>query len=333
MTLNDIAVRTNFSVNTVSHALRGESDISISTRDYIRQVALEMGYIGNSLAGTLRTGQSRIVAVIIPDIANLYFSIMVKLLEMRLQQDGYSILVMNTEENVDREVEAVRAALRFNVDGIIITPTQKSTQAIELMKNNHIPFVLLGRWFEGRHYESVSPDDFQCGYLATEHLLSLGHRRLLLLNGPDCISSSQERAAGFIEALRCAGVPETDATIHPLNAIDNTTGGDLCQYIQDIKSFTGLITFSDLLAWQVIQTLQDHHLRVPQDVSLVSIDNIQSHMSIPFPLTTVDTAKEELARTLVESLFRLMREGFTRTSHITLTPTLVIRGSTLPYHA
>lgn len=168
-----------------------------------------------------------------------------------------------------------------------------------------------------------------------EHLLSLGHRRLLLLNGPDCISSSQERAAGFIEALRCAGVPETDATIHPLNAIDNTTGGDLCQYIQDIKSFTGLITFSDLLAWQVIQTLQDHHLRVPHDVSLVSIDNIQSHMSIPFPLTTVDTAKEELAQTLVESLFRLMREGFTRTSHIhiTLTPTLVIRGSTLPYHA
>ena len=312
VTLNDIAVRTNFSVNTVSHALRGESDISASTRDYIRQIALEMGYIGNSLAGTLRTGQSRIIAVIIPDIANLYFSIMVKLLELRLQRDGYSILVMNTEENVDREVEAVRAALRFNVDGIIITPTQKSTQAIEMMKDNHIPFVLLGRWFEGRHYESVSPDDFQCGYLATEHLLSLGHRRLLLLNGPDCISSSQERAAGFLEALRCAGVPKTDATIHPLNAIDNTTGGDLSHYIQ---------------------ALQDHHLRVPQDVSLVSIDNIQSHMSIPFPLTTVDTAKEELAQTLVESLFRLMREGFTRTSHITLTPTLVVRGSTLPYHA
>lgn len=329
--MKDIAACTGYSVNTVSHALNGKPDIPPHTREYIVTTAKEMGYIGNTLAGSLRSGFTKTVAIIISDISNPFFAVMVKLLEAELRQSKYSTLIMNTDEDAALEKEHVMSAISKNVDGVIICPTQQNDEAIHLLKQNHIPFVLMGRCFEGHKFESVLGDDFLCGYLAADHLLRLGHRRILFLNAPSYISSSQERQNGYKKALQDAGVEFDPALVRTVDIVSHDAESLLSGLLHQGAEFSAIFTFSDLLAWETMYVLNANGYSVPKDFSLVSIDNLQSHIRYPFPLTSVDVSKEQMASLIVTSLYRLINDGFSATVKQVLKPKLIIRQSTLPF--
>jgi transcriptional regulator with XRE-family HTH domain len=191
ITLRDIAKDTGFSINTISHALKDKEDISEKTRQLIQQRAKEMGYIADSIAGSLRSGSTRTISVIVGDISNPHFGLWVREIETTAFKHGYSTLIINTNEDEDVEREAVVTAISKRVDGIIICPTQKPNGCIELLRSSGIPFVLIGRRFDGTDIDCVVLDDVQGGYIATQHLLNKGHRNVLFLNGPSHISSSR----------------------------------------------------------------------------------------------------------------------------------------------
>jgi len=326
--MKDIAMKTGYSINTVSHALNNNDDVQPSTRKFIQKVAKDIGYIGNMAAGSLRSGYTKTVAIIISDISNPFFSLMVKQIEEELRGRQYTTLIMNTEENPNDEMNAVIVSIRKGVDGIIICPTQQNNLAIDIMKKNEIPFVLLGRYFEGHRYESVICDDVQCGYLATKHLLELGHRKILFVNGPSHISSSKERQAGYIKALIEFEVPVDERMIRIVDLVENDCSKVLDDIIQGQTDTTAIFAFNDILAWGIIDCLCKAGLRVPEDYSIVSVDNLQSHFRIPVGLTSVDMAKTQMAGLLVSSLHRLIHEGFTATAKQVLTPELIVRDTT-----
>lgn len=329
ITIKDIAEYTGFSANTVSHALHGKSDISQETQNLIKSKAQEIGYIRNNQASALRSGKSKLIAIIIPDISNQYFSIMVKIIENYLRKYGYSILVMPTEEQAEREEKAVYSALQLFVDGVILCPTQINNSAIELMIKNDVPFVLLGRWFEQYNYASVSVDDMQCGYLAARHLLSLGHRHILFLNSMEYISSSRERFEGYRKAFNEFNVPLEMELIKTIPPINDNANNDIKRDLQSLwGKYTAIFTFSDLIALQAAYILKSSGYSIPDSISLVSIDNIQSHIAIPFYLTTVDSPKEEIAKYAVQTILALIRKENLASVHKTFTPELIIRNST-----
>ena len=218
VTLKDIAAATGFSANTVSRALSDKPDISEETKEIIRKKAEEMGYIANALASFLRSGVSRNISIIVGDISNPHFSVMVKEMQMLLQKKGYNSIIFNTEEKPEMERQAVTVSISQNVDGIIICPTPGGEANIGLLRHYGKPFVLIGRRIKenpgDKKASYVICDDENSGYIATRCLLNKGHRRVLFLNGPKEISSAAERLAGYRRALKEAGVPYDGRLVH-----------------------------------------------------------------------------------------------------------------------
>ena len=211
VTLKDIAAKTGYSVNTVSRALRDKDDIAVETREMIQRTAREMGHVSNTLAASLRLGYTNTMAVILGDISNPHFSIMMKEIEGYAWKAGYTSILFNTNENEELELAAIQSALNKNVDGIIIFPAQKTPDNLIYLKESGVPFVLIGRRDEA--YSYVVCNDELGGFQATKELLAAGHRDILLLHGATYISSARERLEGYCRAFREAGLPVNERLI------------------------------------------------------------------------------------------------------------------------
>ena len=243
VTLKDIAEKTGFTVNTVSQALRGSPKLREETKAAIRAAAKELGYVHNALAGSLRSGSSRTIAIIVGDTSNLRFSIQLHAFELAFRTLGYQVIVMNTDETAQYELDAVKNAVRSSVDGVLLCPCQKSRAAIDLLESCRTPYVLFGRCYDD--LPAVIWDDERGGYLAGQQLAQAGCRHILMLNVPDSISSARERESGFRRDLLA------------LDAACCLQGRGI-RIPQDIR----LIGFDDILS----------HIRLPFPLSSVSAD-------------------------------------------------------------
>jgi LacI family transcriptional regulator len=330
VTLQDIAFKTGFTKNTVSRALRNKPEISEVTRRLINDTAKEMGYITNTIAGSLRSGVTKTIAIILGDISNPHFGIMAKEVESTARRHFYNTFIINTDENYQLEEQAIYSALSKNVDGIIICPTQQNIEDIHLLKKKGIPFVLWGRHFENEpETDYVICNDLMGGYLATRHLIERGHRDILCLIGPSYISSARERLAGYKKALE-----ENKINYNPLLTREiSVTAGDCRQVVkkalEDKVNFSAIFAFSDMIAWEAVYTLNRNRLDVPKDIAVVGFDNIQSRMFLPLPLTSISPSKKKMARRAVDILLKKMNGSSTdQYFHDVIEPTLVIREST-----
>ena len=307
ITLKDIAQATGFSVNTVSRALRGKEDIAPETRQKIEEARQKMGYITNSFASSLRRGYSNTIAVILGDISNPHFSIMMSDIDLRARSFGYGAVLLTTNEDEELERKAIQEALNKNVDGIILCPCQKSDENIRYLQSVGIPFVLIGRRFESPDTDYVICDDELGGYLAAKELIRCGHRRILMLQGAPYISSARERLAGYLRAHEEAGLPADRALVCE-GSVMGEKSDDLYEHIlsRDL-GFTGVFAFSDLIAWDFWRFLHSRGYTVPEDVSLVGFDHIQSRLHIPYELCSICSHKKLMSVETVDVLVRRIR--------------------------
>ena len=326
--LTDIAAKTGYTVGTISKALQNKEGISHETREAIIKAAKEIGYIANAQAGALRSGSSKTIAIIVSDIANPLFAIEIKLCVQELEKHGYRAIVMGTEENPDREEQAVISALSKNVDGVLICPSQKDMRSIHLLRQNGMPFVLMGRRFEECEDDSIVCDDERGGYLAGEHLAGLGHERILVITAGQQISSSRERLKGFETALRERGIALDEELVIQSDASAHATGSMIDGILESGLEFTAIFTFSDYIAWEVIYALNRHGLQVPGDISVVGFDDVQSHMRFPPPLTTVHYPKTKIVTQSVELLLQRIAQGSDAPVCRVLDTALVVRQTT-----
>ena len=328
--LTDIAEKTGFTVGTISKALQNKEGISQETRETILKTAKEIGYIANSQAGGLRSGSTKTVAIIISDITNPFFAIEIKTCISALEKHGYSAIVMDTDESAEREEQAVISAINKNVDGVLLCPTQHSTAPIRLLQQNGMPFVLVGRRFADLEAPCVICNDEQGGYLAGRHLAQLGHRRIMLVTAGPRISSSRERLQGFHRAMSEMDVP----VLPELTYESDVSAHDAVRIIEDAlaagQEFTAVCAFSDYLAWELIFALNQRGLRVPQDVSVVGFDDVQSQLHFPPPLTTIHTPIRQICTQSVELLLQQIRSKAPENAQYIFETKLVVRETTLP---
>jgi LacI family transcriptional regulator len=329
VTLRDIAAATGFTMNTISRALKGKEDISARTRALVQREARRMGYIPNALAASLRSGKTKTISVIIPDISDPLFAIMVRDIEARLKEKDFDLFIQNTDEDDELERRAIRAAIGKKIDGVIICPCQKSAANIALMRDNGIPFVLMCRRFARGTDDYVVADDVRGGYLATRHLIQRGHRDILYLNAPSHISSARERLQGYRQALLESGISYRKALVREVPI----RGGECSRTLQVLLKarvpFTSVFCFSDLMAWEAISFLQGKGRAVPRDVAIVGFDDIQSRLYYPYPLTSVGYGKKKIADMSVDTLMKII-ENPARGSRVqrAVDVTLVARRST-----
>lgn len=315
-TLQDIAKACGYSANTVSRALRNDSRLPLETRNAIIQTASLMGYIRNSSASTLRLGTSRTIAVIVNDISNPYYSNMLSEMDVLLQQQDYHMMILCTQVNDDLAEKMIHLAISRSVDGILFFP-HNNADHIEYMRRAGVPFVLLDRWIKGVTVDTARCDDEMGGRLVGEHLVALGHRKMVYLAGPNVNSSQLDRQAGLTGALEKAGLPSGSLKVIPWQPyFQKPQPGELQAVLEPIN-YTAMITYNDELAYYCMNDLRLQGVRVPEDVSLISFDHIRrGHAYLP-PLTSVTADSPGVVETAVKLLLN-------RIDHRDLPPQIVV---------
>ena len=323
-TLQDIADRTGYTVNTVSRALKNKSDISAATREYIRQAADEMGYIRNQMASSLRSGQTKTLGVVVGGMSNPYYSVMTDAIQNVAAEYGYSLFIFCSRDNPELELQVVETAISRQVDGILLFPCRGSGRTIERMKAAGVPYVLMAR-----HLDSPEDDWVVCGeeegaYLAAKHLIDAGHTRLGFLSSFDVVGSSEWRTHGFLRALEEHGLPRENGLLACCSGEDEIRA-QLSTWRQD--GVTGIFVFCDLEAWFAVSILHSQGLSIPRDMAIIGFDNIQSILPVPAPLCSVGYDIPAMARSGIDLLRKRIHREDMPAQHITFRPTVVCRGS------
>ena len=308
ITLKDIAEACHYTVNTVSRALRDDPRLPEATRERIRRTAVEMGYIRNSLASTLRSGKSGNVAVIVNDIHNLHFCTMLSRIDVELRRGGYNMMILCMQLNEELGEQMIHSAISQSVDGILYFPYLNSPSHIEYMEKNNVPFVLLDRRIQGKVTDNARCDDVRGGEMAGEHLARLGHRKYLFLSGVDQSSSQIDRLDGFLRSMRACGIPESGVRIVPGDTVEEALAEGRIGDLLFPMDYTAIISFRDEVSYPVMLALEEHGVAIPGDVSIVSFDHLRGEIPYLPKLTSIYADNDSVAAQGVRLLLNRIRD-------------------------
>lgn len=286
VTLRDLAQACGCSVTSASRALKNHTTISKNLRERVHNAALELGYIPNNIAGSMRTGTTNTIAMIMPETMNPYYSITTNIIEKYAAKNGYTTLIITTGNVTERELNAVHEALRKKVDGVLFNPIQQTSEAVEVLQRNNVPFVLIGREFKDLALDCVRPDDKQGVYLTTKHMLESGRRRFLMLNSFEFIPSSSDREAGFRQALSEFGVSVAPGDIHYIPTDKGCCSQLINQVFSQGKPYDAISCYCDVLAYEAYYTLKLLGIHCPEDIAITGVDDLHSHIVFPIRVTS-----------------------------------------------
>lgn len=294
--MEDVAEVVGVSVNTVSRALNDKPDINSDTKRRILEVAEKLNYHPNRLARGLRRQKSGIIGVIVADIANPYFSTLVKGLEEEATERDYSIILQDTDEKYQNEVDAIETMMEERVDGIILSPVQTEAGTVEKLKDHHVPFVLVARRFPDIDTDYVISDEVTGAYRATKFLLEKGHEKIAFINGPINNSSAFDRLRGYRRAFAENGVePDEDLITH--GAVSTEDGSRFFELLYEgDEDFTAVFAFSDYVALGVLSAAYAKDITIPEDLEVVGYDDIEFTNCLRIPLPSVKVPKREMGR-------------------------------------
>ena len=332
-TLKDIARELSISVSTVSRALRDSYEINPETKRLVMECAARLHYRPNPIALSLKGSSSKAIAVIVPQLANYYFSQAINGIDEVANRRGYDVLIFQTHENYAREVANLRQALARRVDGVLISLSSETSDLLHLqeLQRQGTPIVQFDRVSAALETPRVVADNFGGAFAATEHLIKTGRRRIAHLTIPPWLSITQERLAGYRAALEQNGLPYDENLVRY-----GTFGPDeVGPLVDELLALTprpdAFFTASDRLALGCLAALRQRRISIPDDVSLIGFTNLNvADLLSPSLSTVVQPAKEigqEAAERLLDLVERKHRVAAPATT-ITVPTTMLLREST-----
>ena len=331
VTIKDVAREAGVSVGTASQALRESPAVREATRRRVVAVAARLRYQPSALARGLVTRRTHTVGLLISDIANPFFIRAVRAVEDAAQENGFNVILCNTDEDPAKETQYLRVLIEKRVDGIILATTAGSRQAIRDVRWRRVPLVLFDRELTGIAADTVKVDSVLGGRLATEHLLALGHRRIAIIHGPVVRSTGAERLQGYLAALAAAGIRADPALMREGN-FKQDSGRALARELLNVAPLpTALFCTNNLMTVGALQTLQEQGVRIPADLSLVGYDDMEWWTLTHPPLTTVGQPVYDLGREAMRLLLaQIGAPGRRRPRRVVLKPELILRDSCGP---
>lgn len=330
-TVRDIAAHFGVSVATVSRVINGRPDVAPETREAILQYIREQGYSANRNARGLAGGRSGLVGLSLPFVHSAYFGEIAAGAAEALGERGARLILCLTEHQHDREVTLLDRLMHSTTEGaLIVLPSETNAELLNLREQGY-PFVVIDPMVQlDESLPVVMSAHWQGARTATEHLLSLGHRRIAAITGvPDWVASI-DRLAGFRAALAAVGLAAEPDLIR---AGDWTapSGHRAAAELLDLPDPpTAIFCFNDNMACGAFQAAMERGLNVPHDLSLVGVDDIEVASYLTPPLTTVRQPLREMARVASVLLWRLIEREAVDAARVELAARLVVRESTAP---
>ncbi len=332
-TIEDVAKAAGVSIATVSRYLNGRSEVvSPATGARIQAAVERLGYVPNLAARSLKTGRSRLIGVLLANIAHPYWSLVLSGVEEACQRANYSVIVSSASDRADIEHRYLQMFLEQRVDGILFNPAHAEPELIANWSALTIPVVTLDRTLPGLPFGLVAMDNARGIALAVEHLVELGHRRIGFVSWhPRSLSNRQERLQGYVDALADAGIA-TDPDLIRFAADGWSDGVDRTLELLSLPDPpTAILSATSMLNLQVLAAIKRRGLRVPEDISVVGYDDSPWDSLLDPPLTTVATPARQLGIVAAERLIRALDAGEAMVAdEVRLVPALMIRESTGP---
>lgn len=333
VTIRDVARQAKVHPGTVSRALNEETRALVNpeTAERVLRAADELGYRPNRIARGLKTSRSYTIGVVIPDITNPLFPPIVRGIEDRLDEAGYTLLMVNTDNDPERERVYLEAMRGRQVDGFISATARLDRELIVELAAAGPPVVLVNRSLEDGSVPAVTVDDRRGIALAVEHVAELGHARIGHVAGPQHLSTGHRRYQGFLEAMRSAGLDAPPEQVSFGSYFTEEEGARACAQLLDAApGITAIVAGNDLLAIGCYDVIEERGLRCPDDVSIVGFNDMPFIDKLRPPLTSVRIPQREIGKVAAELILEQLTDGHSEASEIMLAPTLVVRGSTGP---
>lgn len=309
ITMADVAERAGVSKATVSHVINETRFVEEATKDRVRDAIRTLGYRPNTAARSLTTQRTRIIGLIISDVTNTFFGELTRGIEDALFANGYSLMLCNTNEVLEREEYYIDILLRQGVDGIIAAAASQDWEALNEAAKLNIPIVMLDRTFENADSPYVGVNNIEGAYLGTGHLIERGYRDIGILSGFQRLSTMRERLAGFEQALAEAGLPlRADWRIDsPLTIEDGKRA--MQQLMVLAEGPRAVFISNNLLSLGALMGLRELNLACPADVAIVGFDDHPwAQVSDP-PLTVVRQPTYAIGATAAMKVLEALNGG------------------------
>lgn len=301
-TIKDVARQAGVSIATVSRVLNNKNTVAPDLAAKVNQAVDQLGYHPNSIARTLKNDSSKTVGFVVSDISNDFFTRMARGVEDVLNQHGYSLFVCSTDSTQQREEQCLSLLREKQVDGLIINTSGKNDELITRI-SHQVPVALFGRKISTADFtgDFVDNDNFSGVQELTRHLISLGHRKIGLLNGQIYVSSARERLAGFQSAMREIGVTVDDTYPYLYKGSFNriSSGAEGTKYLYE-QGATAVISANNVLALGALQFCHSAQIRIPKDLSLCSFGTIANHELLYIQPTYAEQAPTSMGARLAE---------------------------------
>ncbi|MEB2774691.1 LacI family DNA-binding transcriptional regulator [Algoriphagus sp. D3-2-R+10] len=332
-TIHDIAEYLNITGSTVSRALNDHPKISKATKKAVQKAVIKLNYQPNNIAAALRSGKSNIIGIIVPTADRSFFSSVVYGIEEIANTAGYNVMICQTHDSHENEVNKVQALLNAGVDGIIASHAKECTNFDHFKKiiANNIPLILFDRSINDLGVSQVVIDDFLGASMATEHLIKQGCKRIAHFTSVQSISIYNDRLRGYRESLRVAGIEYDEKLVKHSNL--QLEDGIRCmkELLTTGEKPDAVFSSSALGAIGAMQVLKESGLRVPEDVAIVAFSN-EVYMAFTGPtLSTVEQHSKRMGNIAAEIFLKEITDKKVPfyPQKIVINPELIIRESSL----
>ena len=310
VTRNDVARLARVVPSTVSYVINnGPRPVSLEARERVLKAIAKLGYHPSDVARSLRTQRTQTIGLVIPDITNPYYGEMTQAIEEVSFQHGYTVILAHSSHLPERELRYSHVLRSKQVDGVIFLPVTSDLEPIYFLERAGIRLVILERVVPG--YPCIVSDEHYGGYLATRHLLGLGHRRIgcIVLAGDS--TSSAARVEGYGTALAEAGIPvERDFVVE--SDYGYAAGELAARYFLEMPERpTAVVAHNDLIGIGAMKTFMQAGLKIPGDVSVIGFDDIAAASYVQPSLTTIACRKRQMGQAAIEMLLSLLKSDET----------------------
>lgn len=324
-TIKDVAARAGISYTTVSHVVNGTRPVSEQVRRKVEAAIAELGYVPSGVARSLRARATGTLGLLVPNASNPYFAELARGIEDHAERNGYSVILCNSDDDIDKQLRYLRVLLERRIDGLIVATVASDAAFAQALANLQVPLVLVDRSLEGVSADQLRVDHEQGAYLATRHLLELGHRRIVCIGGPASTQVAQLRAAGYQRALDEAGVAAQAVVDCPFTSPAGHAAAQMLLAAEPRP--TAIFAGNDMIALGVLRAAAERGLQVPQQLSVVGFDDIEVSRYLHPALTTVGQCIGALGEQVAARLLERIRTPDLAVTQRLIEPILLLRES------
>ncbi|MFY0685946.1 MAG: LacI family DNA-binding transcriptional regulator [Cyclobacteriaceae bacterium] len=310
ITIKDIAQELNISISTVSRALADNPLVKLSTREAVKKLAKTYNYKPNFTALSLRHSKTKTIGVIVPQIVHEFFALVIRGIEDRCYAAGYNVIVCSSHEDYEREVVDARAMLTGRVDGVLacVSRTTDNYDHFKEFEERNIPIGFFDCICPDMQTHRVIIDDIHAGYIATDHLVKSGCRKIAYIGGSEHLKINHDRRVGYEKALRDHGIAIVPNFIQYCETTDFEEGINISESWIKNKEIDGVFAAADMLAIASIKNMKKHGLACPDDIKVVGFSNWSISSIYEPSISTIDQPGYEMGYKSAELLLNQINE-------------------------